>query len=212
MTCVELQESLAEIENGRSAEQQVHLKTCASCAALVEELALIVAAAPALLESEEPSPRVWNSIEIQLRQEGLIHPRRAKRPSVIPALAASASVSRWGWARLMVPAAALLLLVGIYVQQRSRIDRAAREQTPAITSDANIGGLNDDELLQELSNQSPAIQAQYEDNLRRVNDYIADAKRGVDADPYDEEARRSLMEAYQQKSMLFELAVDRSLP
>ena len=210
MTCVELQESLAEIENGKSAEQQAHLETCASCAALVEELALIIAAAPALLESEEPSPRVWNSIEIQLRQEGLIRPQRAKRPSVVPAL--SARVSRWGWARLMVPAAALLLLVSIYVVQRSRIDRSAREQTPAITSEANIAGLNDDELLQELSNQSPAIQAQYEDNLRRVNDYIADAKHSVDADPNDEEARRSLMEAYQQKSMLFELAVDRSLP
>jgi len=212
MTCVELQQSLAEIENGSTAEQQAHLRTCSSCSALVEELALIIAAAPALLEAEEPSPRVWNSIEIQLRQEGLIRPQRANQPSAL-SLAASASRSRWGWARLMVPAAALMILIGIYVNQRFRTpQQLVKGQPLAITSEANIAGLNDDELLQEISNQSPALRAQYADSLRRVNDYIADAKRIVDADPYDEEARRSLMEAYQQKSMLFELAMDRSLP
>jgi hypothetical protein len=211
MTCVELQESLAEIEDGSTLEQQAHLRTCRSCSALVEELALIIAAAPALLEVEEPSPRVWNSIEIELRQEGLIRPQRAKQPAGL-SLASSASGSRWGWARLMVPAAALLVLIGIYVNQRSRIPQVAKEQIPALSSEVNLAGLNDDELLQEVSNQTPAMKAEYADNLRRVNDYIADAKRSVDADPNDEEARRSLMEAYQQKSMLFELAVDRSLP
>jgi hypothetical protein len=34
----------------------------------------------------------------------------------------------------------------------------------------------------------------------------------VDESPNDEDARRSLMDAYQQKSMLFELAMDRSQP
>jgi hypothetical protein len=212
MTCVELQQSLAETEDGSTAEQRAHLKSCPSCSALVEELALIIASAPALLETGEPSPRVWNSIEIQLRQEGLIRPQHPKG-STIPSLAASASISRWGWARLLVPATALLVLIGIYVNQRSRVpQQVALEPPRAITSDTTLAGLNDDELLQEVSNQSPAVKAQYTDNLRRVNDYIADAKRSVDADPNDEEARRSLMEAYQQKSMLFELAVDRSLP
>ena len=90
MTCVELQESLAEIEDGSATEQQAHLRTCPSCSALVEELALIIAAAPALLEAEEPGPRVWNSIEIELRQEGLIRPQRAKQPSAV-SLGATAS-------------------------------------------------------------------------------------------------------------------------
>jgi hypothetical protein len=45
-----------------------------------------------------------------------------------------------------------------------------------------------------------------------VNEYISDAKSTVAADPDDEDARRSLMEAYQEKAMLFELALDRSLP
>jgi hypothetical protein len=63
-----------------------------------------------------------------------------------------------------------------------------------------------------VAQQSPAMQAQYSDNLRRVNEYIQDEKNVVATDPNDQEARRSLMEAYQQKAMLFELAMDRSLP
>ena len=212
MTCVELQWSLAEIEDGSTAEQQAHLRTCPSCSAMVEELALIIGSAPALRETDEPSPRVWNSIEMQLRREGLIRPQPAK-PARSLSLAASASTSRWGWARWAVPASALLVLVGIYVNQHSRISpKVAVEGQPAITSQLNLAGLNDDELLQEISSHTPAMKAQYVDNLRQVNNYIADAQRIVDADPYDQEARRSLMEAYQQKSMLFELAVDRSLP
>ena len=72
-------------------------------------------------------------------------------------------------------------------------------------------GLNDDDLLQEGAQQSPAVKEQYSENLRRVNEYIQDAKNVVDANPNDEEARRSLMDAYQEKAMLFELALDRSL-
>ncbi len=79
-------------------------------------------------------------------------------------------------------------------------------------SDAMIAGLNDDDLLQEIAQQSPALKAEYTENLRHVNEYIQDARNVVAADPNDEEARRSLMEAYQEKAMLFELALDRSLP
>jgi hypothetical protein len=45
-----------------------------------------------------------------------------------------------------------------------------------------------------------------------LNDYIRDSQSVVNENPNDEEARRSLMEAYQQKALLFELAMDRSLP
>jgi hypothetical protein len=45
-----------------------------------------------------------------------------------------------------------------------------------------------------------------------VNQSIRESQDLVSQSPNDEDARRSLMEAYQQKSMLFELAMDRSLP
>jgi hypothetical protein len=114
----------------------------------------------------------------------------------------------------MVPAAAALLITtGLYVRQHSLAHQLARDTAPAAAvSDLAIAGLDDDDLLLEVAEQSPAMKAQYTDNLRRVNEYIQDAKGVVAANPNDEEARRSLMEAYQQKAMLFELALDRALP
>jgi hypothetical protein len=208
MNCVELQASLAEIESARSIEQRNHLKTCPECSALVAELDSIIAAAGDLRAADEPSPRVWNSIEIALRQEGLIRPQRADR-SLLPSFS-----SRWAWTRWMVPAAAAaLILLAIYIRQNSPAPQITHNSTPApAVSDSAVAGLNDDDLLQEVAQLSPAVQAEYADNLRNVNEYIQDAKGVVAANPNDEEARRSLMEAYQEKAMLFELAMDRSLP
>ena len=210
MNCVELQKSLFEIEDGNSAEQRAHLKSCPDCSSLVAELNLIAAAAVELQGVQEPSPRVWNSIEIALRQEGLIRPQRSGR-SLLPSFGSS-----WGWARWIAPAAALLLItLGIYIRQHLSTEVAKNEVKPVVSdaaADPALAGLNDDDLLQEVAQQSPALLAQYTDNLKRVNQYIQDEKNTVASNPDDEEARRSLMEAYQEKAMLFELALDRSLP
>jgi hypothetical protein len=210
MTCVELQESLTENENGSSTAQRAHLKDCPACAALVSELLVIACAAGELREAHEPSSRVWNSIQLALKQEGLIRPQGR---SLLPSFGSS-----WAWARWALPVAALLLLVlGIVVRQHAPSQELADSKyvAPAATTegtDLQIAGLNDDDLVQEISQQAPALQAEYTENLRHVNQYIQDAKISVADNPNDEEARRSLMDAYQQKAMLFELALDRSLP
>jgi hypothetical protein len=207
MNCVELQASLVEIEDGASAAQRDHLKNCSECAALLTELTLISSAAVELRAADDPAPHIWKSIESKLREEGVIRPQRANR-SLVPTLG-----SRWGWVRWMAPAAAALLItLGLYVRQHSLVHRLSRDTAAVAASDLAVAGLNDDDLLVEIAQQSPAIKAQYADNLRRVNQYIQDAKSVVAANPDDDEARRSLMEAYQQKAMLFELAMDRSLP
>ena len=207
MTCVELQQSLEERADAGTAEQQDHLRSCSVCTALVDELSLIAARAVDLRESHEPSPRVWNNIEIALRKEGLIRAQRSSH-SLLPALG-----SRWGWARWMVPvAAALLIAIGIYLRPHSRTEQIASNLSQPVVADLGVAGLSDDDFMQEIAAQSPDMQAQYTDNLQRVNQYIQDAKGSVDANPNDEEARRALMDAYQEKSMLFELALDRSLP
>lgn len=207
MNCLELQQSLVEIEDARNAAQRDHLKGCPECSALVTELILIASTAVELRGVDEPSPQVWNSIERALRAEGVIRPQRGR--SLLPSLS-----SRWAWARWLVPAAAALLItVGLYVRQHSLSHQLARDTAEhMVVPDPSIAGLNDDDLLLELAQQSPAVKAEYTDNLRRVNEYIQDAKSVVAANPNDEEAHRSLMEAYQQKAMLFELAMDRSLP
>jgi hypothetical protein len=103
-----------------------------------------------------------------------------------------------------------LFAAGIFVRQRLQPDmqQNASLSLPA----ANQADLNDDELLQEVSLNSPAMKGQYEENLKSVNESIRDAQTLVEQSPNDEEASRSLMDAYQQKSMLFEMAMDRTLP
>ncbi len=66
--------------------------------------------------------------------------------------------------------------------------------------------------MQEVADNEPAMKTQFAENLRQVNESIRDAQGLVDESPNDEDARRSLMNAYQQKAMLFEMAMDRSLP
>ena len=205
MNCVELQQSLAEVEDGSTLEQRAHLRACPKCSALLKELSLIVASAGELQASDEPSPRVWNSIEIALRREGLIRPQRTNHNQRTPLPSFSA---RWGAARWLVPAAAMLLLaVGIYERRQSL--PAPTHQEAAVLTPVNLSGLNDDDLIQEVAASAPAMQGQYEENLRRVNESIRDAQSLVNENPNDEDARRSLMDAYQQKSMLFEMAMDR---
>lgn len=212
MNCVELRESLADTGDGSSLQQRTHLKSCPECSALVADLNTIAAVAVELRGDQEPSPRVWNSIEIALRKEGLIRPQHAGH-SLFPFLATPIGMVRW-----LAPAAALLLVaLGIYLRPHTNsrplaVDSTNSSMVANVTADAQIAGLNDADLLQEIAQQSPALQAQYTDNLRRVNEYIQDAKSIVASNPDDEEARRSLMEAYQEKAMLFELALDRSLP
>lgn len=213
MTCVELERSLAEVDDGSKPEQQDHLKNCPRCTAMVAELLALACAAGDLRAAHEPSPRVWNSIESSLRQEGLIRPQRP-RPSFLPSFGGQ-------WARWLVPAAAALLVAsGIFLHQRSQTaplsipatqSAATVKQNPAVSDEVQIAGLNDADLLAEIAQQPPDLQAQYADNLRRVNEYIHDAKTTVDANPTDDDARSTLMDAYQQKAMLFELALDRSL-
>jgi hypothetical protein len=206
MNCVELQESLAEVEDGSSAEQRAHLVACPACSEMVKELDLIIAAAGQLQAADEPSPRVWNSIEIALRQEGLIRPQRS---GLLPM---SSFGARWGAARWLVPAAATLLVVlGIYVRRESSPQPVA--QQASITAPATSPtDLNDDDLMQEVAANTPAMKSQYADSLRRVNESIREAQDFVDESPNDADARRSLMDAYHQKSMLFEMAMDRPLP
>jgi len=105
----------------------------------------------------------------------------------------------------------LLLALGIYVRHQSLPNQLAQQASVTLPV-ASPAGLDDDDLMQEVAANAPAMKTQYADNLRRVNESIREAQGVVDESPNDQDARRSLMDAYQQKSMLFEMAMDRSLP
>ena len=75
-----------------------------------------------------------------------------------------------------------------------------------------MGETQDEQLLLQLSEHVPSLRPAYEQNLRSVNSYIADARRSVQTDPDDEDAQEALMQAYQQKAVLYDMAAQESVP
>jgi hypothetical protein len=210
MNCAEFQRGLPDfMEDGGNAELQSHVKGCTSCSGLVTSLQSIVNEAPYLQATDEPSPRVWNSLEIILRQEKIIREPRASH-SILPSFR-----QRWGIAAWLVPAAAALL-VGAAVLFFPHANRGGMGSQGAVRPVAPptkfASDQSDEQLLQEVSMRAPMMRSAYESNLKDVNNYIRDAQDSVNADPNDEEAQQALMDAYGQKSMIYEMALDRSLP
>jgi hypothetical protein len=228
MTCAEFQAVLPELlEGGGTAEHNAHLAICPACSGLVSDIHSISEQASFLRASDEPSPRVWNSIEIVLRQEGLI---REPGADLLPDPGNPAW--RWTVAWLLPATAAFLITFGLLRYERPpAVPQIAEHSAPApeaISASLTAASasqaaanpklnapadLNDDQqLLEEVSSSSPAVRASYENNLRHVNEYIRDAEQSAKAHPDDEEAQQYLMNAYEQKAMVYELAMDRSLP
>ena len=65
---------------------------------------------------------------------------------------------------------------------------------------------DDQQLIRTVSTRGATATDSYRKNLEDVNAYIADAKKWVDAHPDDVDAREALMQAYQQKQLLYEMA------
>ena len=215
MNCADFQEVLPEvIEGGRTAEQESHLKSCPMCSGLVADLDLIASEARQLQDVAEPNPRVLNSIEIALRQEGILRDPRL-RPELVPP-----RPRRWNLAWLAPVAAILVVGFGIGVYQRNpRLSAQLDQQAPpAITkpqtgeNPPNVSKIEDEQLLAAVAKRSPAMQEQYASNLQNVNAYIKDAEESAQADPNDEEAQQIVMDAYEQRANVYEMALDRSLP
>jgi len=218
MNCAEFHEFLPDvIDGGRTAEQEAHLRSCLLCAELIAELNLISSEAPQLAEFADPSPRVWNSLEIALRREGLIRePQRGLE--LVPPVKRS-----WTLAWLAPVATMAVLAFGVFVYQRAAHEHQPVAQVPtsvpAVTNLKagrnlkNVSNMNDDrQLLEAVASRSPAMQAQYASNLQNVNAYIRDAEESAQADPNDVEAQQIVMDAYEQRAAVYEMALDRSLP
>ena len=215
MNCSECHRVLPEsIEGQRNAELEAHLTSCVACSELVEELNVIARQAAALREGDEPSPRVWNMIEAELRREGVIHPPQPRR-SWLPAFG-----SGWRPVAWLAPVAAALIAGAAFLlnpRPTTNSDQAKQViESPAVVATggkllAKRPAAEDQQILDAVALQAPMMKASYEANLNSVNAYIRDAELSVQQDPYDQEARQYLMEAYEQKAMLYDMALNRSL-
>ena len=208
MTCAEFQKVLPFIiDSGGNAEEEAHLKSCPVCSDLVGDLKYIAEQAKLLVPMVEPGPNVWNGIQTSLEREGLVRPSGTGRfPAPVAVMPA-----RWSSGSSLIALAAVLLiamgLIAYYARHNQPAGETAQQPTaaPAATV-ASVDG-DDAQLLQAVSQQAPAQRTTYEDSLKSVNSYIADAEKTVAEHPESQEARDHLMHAYDQKAILYGMAV-----
>jgi len=67
----------------------------------------------------------------------------------------------------------------------------------------------DQQFLSAVSTLAPSTRATYESQLQAVNADIRESQAYLDRNPGDPEARQHLMDAYQQKALLYQIALDR---
>ena len=237
MNCGDVEQGLPEIMDGsQSGEFQAHLKSCAMCSELVSDLELIASEARQLAETDEPAGRVWVKIAAELRAEGLIREPGAASARPVPVPSTGRRWSAW-WlvpvaAALVVAGAYIVkskpapqvatnpaVVAPQPAQQVATKNPAAN--TPATPQLAGVkkppviiplpkdsSDREDQQFLDEVSRNAPMMRATYENQLHSVNAYIRDAQAYAEQNPADEDARQHLMDAYDQKSMLYQMALD----
>jgi hypothetical protein len=270
MKCADVDRILPDLVDGvaidgsQNLEVQSHLKTCPDCLELVSDLKLIASESRHLAASDEPSPRVWARIAIELRAEGLIR-EQGETARLLPV---AARQRRWNpfW---LAPVAAAILAAGAYVLNHKPIQPTASQiaqqtvsqhpqtqvaqQTPAQPAtrqpsapqpgsqqiaqqkppapspeasspqvdqaQAEIGTeeaalsqptvADDNQFLTAVSQRAPTMRATYTNQLQAVNNEIRETQAYITRYPGDVDARQHLLEVYEQKAMLYSMALDR---
>jgi len=202
MNCLQFENALSDyLEGSRTSEQQAHLSSCTVCSNLLADLNLISAEAFSLRELNEPNPKMWNTIEAQLRREGLI-----REPS--PLL--SDFFRRWRTAWLVPVAAALLIAAGVKLYHPAKVGEnqsVSKVSIPKISPAPAISA-EDKDVLRTVASRPPAQAVAYRNDLDQANAFIRDAQDALRNDPNDIYSQQLLMNAYEQKQMLYRLAVD----
>lgn len=84
----------------------------------------------------------------------------------------------------------------------SNLKRQARIVEPGPSAE-------DQQFLSEVSTRAPSMRETYEQQLQAVDAEIRDVQSYLDNNPQDADARQHLMDAYQQKALLYQIALDR---
>jgi len=213
MTCAEFQRVLPEIiDAGGNEQQESHLKSCPVCSDLVQDLRYIAEQAKLLVPMEDPSTRVWDGIQNALEREGMVRPRRGTGRFRTETVLAP---SRWSTVGgLAAIAAVLVIAIGLLSFRRTTINQAPSEPASASTAAAVPSDPDADDdamLVAQLQKTAPAMATTYSDNLKSVNSYIAAVRQRLREKPDDDQAHEYLMRAYDQKAMLYSMAMERTI-
>ena len=186
-----------------------HVAGCRNCQGYIADLETIVSAAQELPAEVEPPSRVWVALRTQLELEGVI-----KEPTTV----SKAEPASWwgGFGQLFRDRALATLTVGAVlaaaaILQLRRPLEPPPSPSPAPAIEAIVKQVNQQEIdlrSMHLAGTSP-VDLALEQNLKEINDFIADCERHLKEVPRDELAREYLADAYQQKAELLAAMMDR---
>ena len=216
-------------------EARAHLSACIECRNYVADLTSVVDVARKLPREIAPPDRVWISLRAQLEAEGLI--KVQPQPVAAPSTTWWESIGAFFRNRAIAGATVAILLVagGVFLIRSERLGaptNVANEQslpaayqapqpgTPVSRSapqDApkefagTVQVLNDQEPVATgmiLTSSSP-VDASLRDNLKKVNEFIAECERHLKEQPQDGLTREYLSAAYRQKAELLSAMIER---
>jgi anti-sigma factor RsiW len=217
MACPQYLNSIHEAVDGtigaiRRAELELHLDTCESCRALIEDLQRIRDAAASLPVLDAPDA-AWPLIAARLRQEGRVAP---------PPSRATAGRSYGIW---LAAAAAVILVLALAIMLRPRFAGEPVPQTAsvpggaadtrtveAVQNDVDVAQQQFEKAIGELekvakANQQeldPETSATIDKNLGIIDQAIAENRAAVKSEPASVAARETLFQALRSKVTLLQ--------
>jgi hypothetical protein len=158
-------------------------------------VAVVLLAAGSYVVSHKPAPQVARQQAPRTAPEA---PLAAQAPATSPAPVVAAATSPSGH----VPSPQQMA--------RKSAPPARMAATPAESEPSTPDSSTEDQqFLSAVSTLAPAMRASYENQLRVVNADIRETQAYVNQNPGDMDARQHLMDAYQQKELLYQIALDR---
>jgi len=205
-------------------DARAHLTECRNCRNYIADLTSLVDAARKLPSEITPPDRVWISLRAQLEAEGII-----RTPAeIVPSEPAPWWQSIAAFFRNRVVATAM---VGILIAAAAVFQIRSDRTTSALDAPKSVKTLPPHVLpevpsgefagtAQALNDQEPVatgmifastspVDASLRDNLKKVNEFIADCERHLKEQPQDELTREYLSAAYQQKAELLSAKIER---
>jgi hypothetical protein len=190
------------MEGDRHPDALAHVRDCPRCRGLTEDLKIIQTSAQEWGRAEsEPPAHLWNSLRVQLLQEGLIRQHTPRR----------------GWLTAWSPAVPRPVLAGAYLagviavafglsgpvnQHINRARWLEGTQNSATPIRAQFASAETHATLPSVPDSNPIVTASLHKNMAIVDNYIALCEKSVNEEPENELARDYLFDAYHQKAEL----------
>ena len=94
------------------------------------------------------------------------------------------------------------------IQVAKKADHKVDAQNADVPNVATALVSDDGQFMSNVSGQPAQMRATFESQLKSVNSYIRDAEAYVRQNPDDEDAKQQLIDAYEQKAMLYQMALN----